>query len=187
MDVEPTLHHIKVHFNLKHLPDVSDKLSQLICSEHTTIRRQEIGESYVVFLFHGRPYVFTAFYKGFINVVRLKSLQDVDHVVDLLSLHLNIAQYEIRDAFAIDNMTATIEMPAILNLQHVQSIAQSFPNVAFSRYNPTRFSACNVKTAFGSLLIFSNGKCVLIGCKSFAAVKLVRDIYKEIIARASKE
>ncbi len=120
-------------------------------------------------------YVFTVFYKNnHVNASGIRDFADIKGAVQTFNAHFACHVHERN--IIVDNSTASGQLPHCVSLDPLVSRAQSahvsisirphvFPAAVIRQRVADRSSAKN-----GTIILFSNRKFVVVGCKTFAGI-----------------
>lgn len=174
--------------NLKHYSDIAEKISTFLNCPDLIKYNVSKGQTYAIFkLSRTVPYVYTLFKNGHVNVTGIRRVSEFKDLVQALlsRLHLAVEVEEVLSNAKIQNISATakirLKRGECVNLRQLYENTRHPTYAAIldhTRFNVDRFPACNIKIKdYGSLLVFSSGKVVIVGCKNVENIRrLVLDI-----------
>jgi len=178
------IHNYKISFDLKNEPGIQRKIEALLKSSKLKKKRVRPGQTYAVAQIDTfYPYVYTLFKNGHVNVTKLRCIRDIVYAGEVLEEALRLPKFTCKAR--VDNICATgkvfMKEEECLDLQQLYDNANAYmvenckSNILkHVRFDVNRFPCCNVKTkSWGSLLIFSSGKVVFVGCKTDLDVHLL--------------
>lgn len=188
-----------LNLSLKSIAEIGGKiksrLREIKDDEETVNYEVKSGQTYAIFRLTRRsPHVYTIFKNGHVNVTGVRRLCEIEILVHKLLEKLRLLPHveEVKNSARVANISATAIIK--LNKGEYVDLKQLYKNarrleyesiLAHARYDSKRFPACNLKIhRRGSLLVFSSGKVVIVGCKSDVDIRyLVHDFLPLLLLR----
>ena len=171
---------IKCHTQLKdkHLPQFIEKIE----SNESPLISKRTHSFVIIRLF---PYVYTCFYKGFVNITGITGYDVIEDAIHKLSIFLDIDKSGYESAI-IDCMSAhwpSKTLSSRHNLNKVIELSKADSRITGIKYNRQRFPALFLKTKSGTVLWFSTPAISAVGLKKKQDLSIIEDIISKIICK----
>ena len=153
---------VKVHFKT-HKNLIIPKKTQPLCTTHSNF-----------ITLRSTPYVFVIFAKsGHVNVSGIRNFEDIKNIIPTVKDQLCV-DVQASD-IVIDNSTASGQISKI-NFHDLQKHASTHNVLVILRphFFPSaliRQKKTSQNIVKGTIILFQNGKFIIVGCKSYSAIE----------------
>lgn len=179
--------------DLKKYSDIGKRISKLVKQKETVIYPVRRGQTFAVIkLSRNLPYIYTLFKNGHVNVTGIRNTDHFKPLIYALLSKLDLLSEiaKVTSSAKIQNISATarirLKKGECVNLRQLCENSRQPAHATYlvhARFDISRFPACNIKIKNrGSLLVFSSGKVVIVGCKNEQSVRhLALDILPNLL------
>lgn len=168
---------VKVHFKT-HKNLIIPKKTQALCITHSNF-----------ITLRSTPYVFVIFAKsGHVNVSGIRNFEDIKNIIPKIKDQLCVDVQE--SDIVIDNSTASGQISNInLNFHKLQkqAIANNVLVILRPHFFPSaliRQKKTSERIIKGTIILFQNGKFIIVGCKSYSAIE---ETFKQLCVLTTKQ
>lgn len=180
----PVVHNIKISLRLCE-NNIAENIRRLMSEEEEERRKfggraiKKESSFFVVRNLHNCEAIYTIFYAGYINITRLRSLEQAVEARNKICRALNAR----RVPFSIDNVTASGKLHLKTQRYSIKGISDILRRYAAQcsvksiHFNSEKFPGAFLQSTQnrGTIILFNSGKFVFVGVKSIKAVKQLHD------------
>ena len=173
---------IKIH--VKVISDYLDYYKILSTPFQSKNITKETKSFVVIRLKPEKPYVYTCFYTGHINITGIRKVRKINSSIKALRRHLQIKE-NIFTAPVIDNISSKwTDKLEKFNISKVHAIAKLEKSVQQTKYNRERFPGLFIKTEVdGTILWFASPAVVGVGSKTIVNLQNLKLLVESISAK----
>jgi TATA-box binding protein (TBP) (component of TFIID and TFIIIB) len=122
---------------------------------------------------------------GFVNICGIKSFDDVPNVIDKMCKDFSLDKTKLRCEITIDNVCASGDFKREIELCCLQE--KIYCNKGFTVYKNQNYSPSAIckSTSFGTILVFSSGKYIIVGAKTLQDVERIFKDMTQIVEQVT--